>query len=92
MKISIVSVLGAATITLAQKGKGGGGSAAGVKPTGPYKDQTSYWVEPGLAKNTIFAPKDVPNLKLPVRVQITSSELFLFYSTLFSPRIGVNLG
>jgi hypothetical protein len=67
MKLIAATVLGAATVALAQKGAEG--RAAGVNPTGPYKANTAYWVEPGLAKNTIFAPKDVPGLKLPVSLQ-----------------------
>lgn len=67
MKFIIAIVFGTVPVALAQKEAGG--RAAGVNPTGPYKDSTSYWVEPGLAKNTIFAPKDVPGLKLPVSFQ-----------------------
>ena len=66
MKLIITTIVSAAAVALAQKE---GGRAAGVNPTGPYKDKTSYWTEPGLPKNTIFAPKDIPNVKLPVSLQ-----------------------
>jgi hypothetical protein len=67
MRLILVTVLSAATTALAQKeGGGAGGRAKGVNPTGPYKDTAAYWTEPGLPKDTIFAPKDVPDVKLPV--------------------------
>jgi hypothetical protein len=72
MKLTAALILNAATFVLAQKG---GGAVKGVNPTGPYKESTSYWVEPGLAKNTIFAPKNVPGLKLPVGVQPSPSDV-----------------
>jgi hypothetical protein len=72
MKLTAALALNAATFVLAQKG---GGAVKGVNPTGPYKGSTSYWVEPGLAKNTIFAPKDVPGLKLPVSIQQPSADV-----------------
>jgi hypothetical protein len=62
MKVTRLLLLGAASLSLAQKAPIEGGLA-----TGPYK--SGYYEEPTLPKHTIFAPSSPPpDLKMPILI------------------------